>query len=87
MSTTIPTHPPQRIEPPAPSLRRAAHRARRPTPLERLALRLGLVLITYGRRRRAVTRDQASHASEQVRSRESRERDWAKAGLLLGPPR
>jgi hypothetical protein len=56
MSTTLHDHPPQReATTEVPRLT-----SRRPTPVERLALRVGLLLITYGRRRYASTSGSAS---------------------------
>lgn len=46
MSTTLHAHPPHPATEEKPTRASA-----RPTPLERLSLRLGLLLITYGRRR------------------------------------
>lgn len=49
MSTTLPTHPPQPVQPQhveRPVLRPTS----RPNVVDKLALRLGLWLITYGRR-------------------------------------
>ena len=51
MSTTLYAHPPQPTTEQHPSRHSA-----RPTALERLSLRLGLLLITYGRRRYAKRR-------------------------------
>jgi len=84
MSTTLHTHPPQRqVETPeAPRLT-----SRRPTPLDRLALRLGLLLITYGRRRYAATREELARHGENRRARDARELDWERASRLLLPPR
>lgn len=56
---------------------------RRPTPLERLSLRLGLLLLTYGRRRYALTREQLATRDELERSREARELAAERSRLLL----
>lgn len=54
MSTTLYAHPPQPTTEQQPSRHSA-----RPTALERLSLRLGLLLITYGRRRYGKPRNEA----------------------------
>jgi hypothetical protein len=78
MSTTLSTHPPHEAE-------RLPLRAglRRPTPLERLSLRVGLLLLTYGRRRYALTREQLVRRSEREAARERRAHAAEKALLLL----
>jgi hypothetical protein len=84
MSTTLHTHPPQpRLEPAA--LPRLT--SRRPTPAERLALRLGLLLITYGRRRYAATRDDLATLAARREHQHERELRWERDRLLLLPPR
>ncbi len=84
MSTTLYAHPPQprldEREPP-----RLA--SRRPTPLDRLALRLGLLLITYGRRRYALTREELAHRARHHADQAELQRRWERQRLLLLPPR
>lgn len=89
MSTTLSTHPPRHAEhllpldePDAPRLT-----SRRPDALDRLALRLGLLLITYGRRRYALSREELARNAENARTRHARELDWDRARLTLLPPR
>lgn len=50
MSTTLSTHPPQPAVQPKPLETPALRPASRPNLVDKLALRLGLWLITYGRR-------------------------------------
>jgi hypothetical protein len=71
--------------------------ASRPTALDRLALRVGLLLITYGRRRYATPRElakaqRAQHRLEvafnrrqQVHARSERELSWAHQRWLQRP--
>jgi hypothetical protein len=85
MSTTLYDHPPQQqLDEQQPESRLTS---RRPTALDKLALRLGLLLITYGRRRYALSREelalQARHRADQA----ERERRWERQRLLLLPPR
>ena len=64
MSTTLHAHPPRTRDDeqlPAPRLT-----SRRPTLLDRLALRLGLLLITYGRRRYAASREELAHRARHL---------------------
>lgn len=79
MSTTLHDHPPhalpERLEPRAD--------LRRPTAFDRLALRVGLLLITYGRRRYALTREQQAHLVRTATARAEREYGWEKARHLL----
>jgi hypothetical protein len=87
LSTTLSTHPPQqtlhqRGETDAPRLT-----SRRPTALDKLALRAGLLLITYGRRRHALSREELARHAENARARQARELDWDRARLTLLPPR
>jgi hypothetical protein len=84
MTTTLHTHPPQ-PRPASAELPRLT--SRRPTPLERLALRLGLLLITYGRRRYAATRDDLATLAERRDRQRERELRWERQRLLLLPPR
>jgi hypothetical protein len=84
MSTILSDHPPQ--------LRAEQHLSsslpvRRPSALDRLALRAGLLLITYGRRRYALSREQSRARAETVRTRATREREWERTRHLLLPPR
>ena len=79
MSTTLHDHPPhtlaERIEP--------RDDLRRPSAFDRLALRLGLLLITYGRRRYALTREQQAHRRLNEQARAERERAWERTRHLL----
>lgn len=84
MSTTLYSHPPhERVE--TAELPRLT--SRRPTPLDKLALRLGLLLITYGRRRYAATREDLATLAERRDSQRRRELRWERERLLLLPPR
>lgn len=88
LSTTLSTHPPQQTH--APSQHRedvAPLTSRRPNALEKLALRLGLLLITFGRRRYALSREELARHSENAKSRHARDLDWDRARWLLLPPR
>lgn len=83
MSTTLSTHPPQQtLHDEAPRLT-----SRRPSALDKLALRAGLLLIRYGRRRYALSRDDLARHAENARARHARELDWDRARLTLLPPR
>jgi hypothetical protein len=86
LSTTLSTHPPQQTYAPhdeeAPRLT-----SRRPNALEKLALRVGLLLITYGRRRYALSREDLARHTENARARHARDLDWDRARWLLLPPR
>lgn len=83
MSTTLHAHPPHRLDE-TPSAPRSAPRSpRRPTALDRLALHLGLLLITYGRRRYALSREELSRRCANDEARRTRELHWARARHLL----
>jgi hypothetical protein len=85
MSTTLYDHPPQQQldeQPTAPRLT-----SRRPTALDKLALRAGLLLITYGRRRYALTREELAAQAQHRTDQAERERRWERQRLLLLPPR
>lgn len=89
MSPTLSTHPPQQShallshdEPEAPRLT-----SRRPSALDKLALRLGLLLITYGRRRYALSREELARHEQNARARHARELDWDRTRLTLSTPR
>lgn len=84
MSTTLHPHPPQLEHPQAAAPRLTS---RRPTLGERLALRVGLLLITYGRRRYAATRDDLATIADRRHDQEARELQWQRLSLLLLPPR
>jgi hypothetical protein len=94
MSTTLHERPPQSVaEQPLTSHRSVS----RPTALDRLALRVGLLLVTYGRRRYATRRDLAKveRARHEVRvaharrqsdlARVERELSWARARWVQRP--
>lgn len=89
MSTTLSTHPPQQTDSWHPHRESEAPRltSRRPSALEKLALRAGLLLITYGRRRYALSRDELARHAELSRARHTRETQWDRARLTLLPPR
>lgn len=81
MTTTLPTRERRHDHPPHPT---TTHRPVRPVGLlDRLALRLGLLLITYGRREHALSREQHAARRAQVRDAERREREAARTLLLL----
>jgi hypothetical protein len=91
MSTTLSTRPSRSAHPP----RRERHRhlaerpastARRVSLVDRTALRLGLLLITWGRRANHLSRAQLSARFEQQVAREQRELH-AERMLLLSTPR
>jgi hypothetical protein len=87
LSTTLSTHPPQQTlrqhgETDAPRLT-----SRRPSTLDKLALRAGLLLITYGRRRYALSREDLARHAENAKTHRARELDWDRARWLLLPPR
>ena len=89
MSTTLSTHPPQQTHDLRPHGETEAPRltSRRPSALDKLALRAGLLLITYGRRRYALTREDLARHAENGRARHARELHWDRARLTLLPPR
>jgi len=81
MSTTLSTHPPQpAVQPqnvtPISSVSGEPRLTSRPNLVDRLALRLGLWLITYGRRRYALTREQLVLQYENDKARALREAAW-----------
>jgi hypothetical protein len=89
VSPTLSTHPPQHSERPLPRVEGEAPRltSRRPNVLDKLALRVGLLLITYGRRSYALSRDDLARHVETARARHARELDWDRARHTLVPPR
>ena len=87
MSTTLSTHPPQQTEAPRPQAEAPRLTSRRPNALDKLALRAGLLLITYGRRRYALSHDELARHAENARARQARELDWDRARHTLLPPR
>ena len=92
MSTTLQERPPQQV---AEQHLTSHELSSRPTALDRLALRVGLLLITYGRRRYATPRDlakaqRAQHRLEvaftrqqRAQARAERELSWAHERWLL----
>ncbi len=84
MTTTLSTRPSRTDHPPHPASSRAVARVRM---LDRLALRLGLLLITYGRRERALSREQHAARVAQLRGVEARQREATRRLLLLTLPR
>jgi hypothetical protein len=89
LSPTLSTHPPQHSERLQPQLEAEAPRltSRRPNALDKLALRLGLLLITYGRRSYALSREDLARHVETARARHARELDWDRARHTLVPQR
>jgi hypothetical protein len=87
LSTTLSTHPPQQTQPLQVQGEAPRLTSRRPSALDKLALRAGLLLITYGRRRYALSRDDLARHAENARARHARELDWDRARWLLLPPR
>lgn len=89
MSTTLYAHPPQEQHHDKLDEQRTTTRltSRRPTLGERLALRLGLLLITYGRRRYAATREDLATLARRRDDQRERELRWERQRLLLLPPR
>lgn len=89
MSPTLSTHPPQHSERPLPRVEVDAPRltARRPNALDKLALRLGLLLITYGRRSYELSREDLARHADAARARHARELDWDRARHTLVPQR
>jgi hypothetical protein len=94
MSTTLHERPPHQV---AEQHLPARESAPRPSALDRLALRVGLLLITYGRRRYATPRDlaKAQRAQRRVeaayaqqhseRARVERELTWSRARWAQRP--
>jgi hypothetical protein len=87
LSTTLSTHPPQQTQPLPGETAAPRLTSRRPSALDKLALRAGLLLITYGRRRYALSRDDLARHAQNARARQARELDWDRARLTLLPPR
>ena len=94
MSTTLFEHPPQLRTSESGAEGRTAEQhvspsvpARRPSALDRLALRTGLLLISYGRRRYALSREQSRERTESLRARRTRELEWERTRHLLLPTR
>lgn len=81
MSSTLYAHPPQLDELSLPISQHA--NSRRPTALDKLALHLGLLLITYGRRRYALPREELSRRYANDVARQTRELTWARGRHLL----
>ena len=83
MSTTLSTHPPQ----PAVQTQHVVYveprLTSRPNVVDKLALRLGLWLITYGRRHYAPTREQLVLQYENEKARELREASWQTTRLNM----
>ncbi len=81
MSTTLTTrpttHPPRQApEQPRQLFPESPRPTSRPTLVDKLALRLGLWLITYGRRRYRATAEEAARHRENDRARAHREARW-----------
>ncbi|MEO5534646.1 MAG: hypothetical protein ABIR17_05885 [Pseudolysinimonas sp.] len=82
MSSTLYAHPPHQLDELSRPISQHAN-TRRPTALDRLALHLGLLLITYGRRRYALPREEISRRYANESARHTRELTWARARHLL----
>jgi len=94
MSTTLHERPSQQV---AEQLLTSRESALRPTALDRLALRVGLLLVTYGRRRYASPRDLAKveraqhrlavayNRQQRAEARAERELSWAHQRWLQRP--
>ena len=80
MSTTLSTHPPQPAAPAQPVETTALRPASRPNLVDKLALRLGLWLITYGRRRYAQPAQRRPRTVVQLP-----DRAWESTGWLPRP--
>lgn len=80
MTTTLPTRERRHDHPPHPT---AARPVRRVSLLDRLALRLGLLLITYGRREHALSREQHAARYAQWSDAERRQREAVRRLLLM----
>jgi hypothetical protein len=89
LSTTLSTHPPQQTESwqQLPEAQAPRLTSRQPNALEKLALHAGLLLITYGRRRYALSRDDLARHAQNGRARHTRESQWDRDRLTLLPPR
>ncbi len=89
LSTTLSTHPPQQTEALLPHGEPEAPRltSRRPSALDKLALRLGLLLITYGRRRYARSREDLAQHWRIETARRAHELEWDRDCRLAVPPR
>lgn len=84
MTTTLPTRERRYDHPPHPPAPRPVRRVR---PFDRLALRLGLLLITYGRRAHARSREQQAARRARLLEAERRQHEAARRLLLTAPPR
>lgn len=92
MSTTLHPHPPNtqhsQTRPESRSeFETPRFTSRRPSALDRLALRLGLLLITYGRRRYALSREEHARFAANDRARQARDLERTRTRGLLPPPR
>lgn len=84
MPSTLTAHPPQQApEQPRQLFPEAPRPTSRPTLVDKLALRLGLWLITYGRRRYSATAEEASRHRENERARAQREARWQEHRLPM----
>ncbi|WP_395639649.1 hypothetical protein [Pseudolysinimonas sp.] len=79
MSSTLTTHPPQPARPALPEQEAPRLASRRPNALDKLALRVGLMLITYGRR------SYAAPAAPRRHEVHLPDRSWEPAGWLPRP--
>ncbi|MBC7590934.1 MAG: hypothetical protein H7226_07815 [Salinibacterium sp.] len=87
MRTTLTTAPGRHDHPPQP-ISTQLRSGRRVGPLDRLALHIGVALITWGRRPRAYSSFERSATRIEVRlARLARERAWERSARLTLPPR
>lgn len=85
MNETVTTAPGRHDHPPGPTL---SHTVRRVGALDRVALHVGVALIKWGRRPRAVeSRERRANRYEQQLARLVRERHYERNARLLLPPR
>lgn len=86
MNTTLPTAPSRHDHPPQP-IERTAPRVRRVGVIDRVALHLGVALITWSRRPSVASRERRATRLEQNVLRLAREREWERAARLTLPVR
>jgi hypothetical protein len=88
MNSTLSTAPSRHDHPPEHSPDRVLHPRNRVTLPDRLALHLGIALIKWGRRSRAIeTRERRANRVEVHLARVERERAFDRTAWLLLPPR
>ena len=87
MRTTLTTNPGRHDHPPQP-ISRQPRPARRVGPIDRLALHIGVALITWGRRPRvSLSFERRATRVEVQLARLARERAWERRARLTLPPR